>query len=141
MTDAAPKLKLKPQALAFSPSSSRFFLTQGEGSRFEVFFGFGCFGWLPYFSANSVIASSIKSFAVRSVSVTRCRSVFHFSGIARSSFYYRPRPESAEELELLKRLDRIFTEATSSTSSKIRSRSRPTIAQHSSAKRYTCAGN
>src|SRR5437016_2710449 len=31
-------------------------------------------------------------------------------GIARSSFYYRPRPESAEELELLKRLDRIFTD-------------------------------
>src|SRR3984893_724513 len=30
-------------------------------------------------------------------------------GIARSSFYYRPRPKSAEELELLKRLDRIFT--------------------------------
>jgi putative transposase len=30
-------------------------------------------------------------------------------GIARSSLYYRPRPESAEELELLKRLDRIFT--------------------------------
>ena len=30
-------------------------------------------------------------------------------GIARGSFYYRPRPESAEELELLKRLDRIFT--------------------------------
>src|SRR5437868_13167471 len=30
--------------------------------------------------------------------------------IARSSFYYRPRPESAEELELLKRLDRIFTD-------------------------------
>jgi putative transposase len=28
-------------------------------------------------------------------------------GVARSSFYYRPRPESAEELELLKRLDRI----------------------------------
>jgi putative transposase len=26
-------------------------------------------------------------------------------GVARSSFYYRPRPESAEELELLKRLD------------------------------------
>ena len=25
-------------------------------------------------------------------------------GIARSSFYYRPRPESAEELDLLKRL-------------------------------------
>ena len=25
-------------------------------------------------------------------------------GIARSSFYYRPRPESAEEPELLKRL-------------------------------------
>jgi len=31
-------------------------------------------------------------------------------GIARSSFYYRPRPESAEELELLKWLDRIFTD-------------------------------
>src|SRR5947209_907425 len=31
-------------------------------------------------------------------------------GIARSIFYYRPRPESAEELELLKRLDRIFTD-------------------------------
>src|SRR6516164_8135852 len=30
-------------------------------------------------------------------------------GIARSSFYYRPRPEAAEELDLLKRLDRIFT--------------------------------
>ena len=31
-------------------------------------------------------------------------------GVARSSFYYRPRPEPAEELELLKRLDRIFTD-------------------------------
>ena len=31
-------------------------------------------------------------------------------GIARSGFYYRPRPESAEELDLLKRLDRIFTD-------------------------------
>ena len=31
-------------------------------------------------------------------------------GIARSSLYYRPRPESAEELDLLKRLDRIFTD-------------------------------
>src|SRR6201990_1971353 len=30
-------------------------------------------------------------------------------GVARSSFYYRPRPESAEELELLERLDRIST--------------------------------
>jgi putative transposase len=30
-------------------------------------------------------------------------------GIARSSFYYRPRPESEQELDLLKRLDRIFT--------------------------------
>src|SRR6266478_6407422 len=29
--------------------------------------------------------------------------------IARRSFYYRPRPESAAELDLLKRLDRIFT--------------------------------
>ena len=28
-------------------------------------------------------------------------------GIARSSFYYRPRPECAEELEVLKQLDRI----------------------------------
>ena len=36
-------------------------------------------------------------------------------GIARSSFYYRPRPESAEELELLKRLDRIFTRLVPST--------------------------
>jgi putative transposase len=32
------------------------------------------------------------------------------TGIARSSFYYRPRPASAEELDLLKRLDRIFTD-------------------------------
>lgn len=31
-------------------------------------------------------------------------------GIARSSFYYQRRPESAEELDLLKRLDRIFTD-------------------------------
>src|ERR1700730_5983061 len=31
-------------------------------------------------------------------------------GIARTTFYDRPRPEAAEELELLKRLDRIFTE-------------------------------
>ena len=31
-------------------------------------------------------------------------------GVARSSFYCRPRPESAEELKLLKRLDRIFTD-------------------------------
>jgi len=31
-------------------------------------------------------------------------------GVARSSFYYRSRPESAEELELLERLDRIFTD-------------------------------
>ena len=30
-------------------------------------------------------------------------------GVARSSFYYRPPPEFAEELELLKRVDRIFT--------------------------------
>jgi len=30
-------------------------------------------------------------------------------GIARSSFHYRPRPECAEELEVLKQLDRIFT--------------------------------
>ena len=31
-------------------------------------------------------------------------------GIARSSFYYRPRPEPAEERELLKRLDQMFTD-------------------------------
>jgi putative transposase len=31
-------------------------------------------------------------------------------GVARSSFYYRPRPGSADEPELLKRLDRIFTD-------------------------------
>ena len=31
-------------------------------------------------------------------------------GIARSSFYYRRRPESAEELDLLNQLDRIFTD-------------------------------
>ena len=31
-------------------------------------------------------------------------------GIARSSVLLPPRPESAEELELLKRLDRIFTD-------------------------------
>ena len=31
-------------------------------------------------------------------------------GVARSGFYYRPRPESAEELELLERLDQIFTD-------------------------------
>jgi putative transposase len=30
-------------------------------------------------------------------------------GIARSSFYHRPRSDRAEELELLDRLDRIFT--------------------------------
>jgi hypothetical protein len=30
-------------------------------------------------------------------------------GIARSSFYYQRRPLSAEELDLLNRLDRIFT--------------------------------
>jgi putative transposase len=31
-------------------------------------------------------------------------------GIARSSFYYRPQPASSEELDLLARLDRIFTD-------------------------------
>src|SRR5260370_1770523 len=41
------------------------------------------------------------------VLVSRQRALL---GIARSSFYYRPRPETAEELELLKRLDRIFTD-------------------------------
>src|SRR6202140_2477887 len=33
----------------------------------------------------------------------------HAARVARSSFYYWPRPESAEELELLKRLHPIFT--------------------------------
>lgn len=31
-------------------------------------------------------------------------------GVSRSSVYYRPKPDSSEELDLLKRLDRIFTE-------------------------------
>ena len=31
-------------------------------------------------------------------------------GIARSSYYYQPSPASANELDLLHRLDRIFTE-------------------------------
>lgn len=31
-------------------------------------------------------------------------------GVSRSSVYYQPRPESSEELDLLNRLDRIFTE-------------------------------
>ena len=31
-------------------------------------------------------------------------------GVSHSSVYYRPKPESAEELDLLKRLDEIFTE-------------------------------
>ena len=31
-------------------------------------------------------------------------------GIARSSFYYRTQPASSEELDLLARLDRIFTD-------------------------------
>ncbi len=31
-------------------------------------------------------------------------------GVSRSSLYYRPRPESQEELDLLKRLDELFTE-------------------------------
>ena len=30
-------------------------------------------------------------------------------GVSRSSVYYRPRPDSQEELDLLKRLDEIFT--------------------------------
>ena len=31
-------------------------------------------------------------------------------GVSRSSVYYHPRPESKEELDLLKRLDELFTE-------------------------------
>jgi len=31
-------------------------------------------------------------------------------GVSRSSVYYRPKPESSEELDLLKRLDEVFTE-------------------------------
>ena len=47
-------------------------------------------------------------------------------GIARSSFYYRPRPESGVELELLKRLDRIFTDhrSTAAAGSRWRCRGR-----------------
>jgi putative transposase len=30
-------------------------------------------------------------------------------GVARSSFYYRPRPTSVDEFDPLNRLDRIFT--------------------------------
>ena len=41
------------------------------------------------------------------VSVTRQCALL---AVARSSFYYRPRPERTEELELLERLDRIFTD-------------------------------
>ena len=44
-------------------------------------------------------------------------------GVARSSFYYRPRPESGEELELLKRLDRIFTDHPSTAAAGSRWRS------------------
>ncbi len=33
-----------------------------------------------------------------------------FLGVARSSFYHRPRAESVEELDLLARLDQIFTD-------------------------------
>jgi putative transposase len=41
------------------------------------------------------------------LSITRqCRLL----GIARSSFYYRPRPPSAEDVDLLNRLDRMFTD-------------------------------
>ena len=31
-------------------------------------------------------------------------------GVSRSSLYYRPRPESQDELDLLKRLDELFME-------------------------------
>ena len=31
-------------------------------------------------------------------------------GVSRSSVYYRPKPDSTEELDLLKRIDEIFTE-------------------------------
>ena len=41
------------------------------------------------------------------MSVSRQRTLL---GIARSSSYYQPRPPSADELDLLNRLDRIFTE-------------------------------
>ena len=43
-------------------------------------------------------------------------------GVARSGFYYRPRPESAEELELLKRLDRISPTIRSTAAAGCRSR-------------------
>lgn len=41
------------------------------------------------------------------LSVTRQTQLL---GVSRSSVYYRPRPESDEELELLRRLDELFTE-------------------------------
>ena len=41
------------------------------------------------------------------LSVTRQAKLL---SVSRSSVYYRPRPESQEELDLLKRLDELFTE-------------------------------
>src|SRR5215468_4727987 len=54
---------------------------------------------LPNAERRAMIAPEVG------LSVTRQCALL---GIARSSFYYRPRPE-AEELDILKRLDRIFT--------------------------------
>src|SRR5207253_962743 len=56
---------------------------------------------LPSAERRAMIAPKVGLFVSR-----QCMLL----GIARSSFYYRPRPESAEELDLLKRLDRIFTD-------------------------------
>src|SRR6516165_9856322 len=55
---------------------------------------------LPSAERRAMIAPEAR------LSVTRQCALL---GIARSGFYYRPQPESAEELDLLKRLDRIFT--------------------------------
>jgi len=41
------------------------------------------------------------------LSVTRQAKLL---SVSRSSVYYRPRPQSKEELDLLKRLDELFTE-------------------------------
>ena len=55
-----------------------------------VFFAFGCRGRARYFSAKRLIASSSRSFAVRSLSVTRWRSVFHFSTVRKACTAFFP---------------------------------------------------
>jgi hypothetical protein len=45
-------------------------------------------GLTPYLSASMSIASVIRSLAVRCVSVTMCRSVFHFSTVTVEAHIY-----------------------------------------------------